>query len=93
MICTTAGARVSGRSYGGGFSLFAALGNADLLESFRGGHELAAGFTIRRRISRPSERMNREVLEALDGEKAVTVLPLMRRSPDGAAQPGKRGPD
>ena len=39
--------KASSRSYGG-FNLFAALqASADLLESF-GGHELAAGFTVRR---------------------------------------------
>ena len=49
--------KASSRSYGG-FNLFAALqASADLLESF-GGHELAAGFTIRRdRIAPFRERL------------------------------------
>ena len=77
MICTHEGkGKGSCRSYGG-FNLFAALErNADLLESY-GGHELAAGFTIREEnIPAFRSRMNREVVEALDGEEAVTVLPI-----------------
>ncbi len=77
MICVHDGkGKGSCRSYGG-FNLFAALErNADLLESF-GGHELAAGFTIREeQIPAFRQRMNQEVAQSLAGEEAVTVLPI-----------------
>lgn len=77
MICVHDGkGKGSCRSYGG-FNLFAALErNADLLESF-GGHELAAGFTIREeQIPAFRRRMNQEVAQSLAGREAVTVLPI-----------------
>ena len=75
MICVHDGkGKGSCRSYGG-FNLFEALEeSADLLESF-GGHELAAGFTIKaENIPAFRRRMNQAVRQALAGEEAVTVL-------------------
>ncbi|MEG2037482.1 MAG: DHHA1 domain-containing protein, partial [Ruthenibacterium sp.] len=62
------------RSYGG-FNLFAALEHCqDLLEGF-GGHELAAGFTIREEQLKPFRtRMNRYVREACGGVLPVSSL-------------------
>ena len=59
----------------GGFNLFAALENcSDLLEGF-GGHELAAGFTIRKEnIPGFRTRMNRYVRASMDGELPVPSL-------------------
>ena len=59
----------------GGFNLFAALEScADLLEGF-GGHELAAGFTIREEnIPEFRTRMNRYVRASMDGELPVPSL-------------------
>lgn len=64
------------RSYGG-FNLFAALEScADLLEGF-GGHELAAGFTIREdNIDAFRTRMNHCVRTASGGEPPVSVLEI-----------------
>lgn len=59
----------------GGFNLFAALeACSDLLEGF-GGHELAAGFTIREENILPfREKMNRYVRESTGGRPPVSVL-------------------
>lgn len=64
------------RSYGG-FNLFAALEScSDLLEGF-GGHELAAGFTIREnQIAAFRSRMNRYVQATSGGEPPVSVLDI-----------------
>ena len=64
------------RSYGG-FNLFAALEScSDLLEGF-GGHELAAGFTIREEnIDAFRQRMNRFVRSSMDGELPVSSLEI-----------------
>ena len=64
------------RSYGG-FNLFSALEScADLLEGF-GGHELAAGFTIREEnIDAFRQRMNRFVRTSMDGELPVSSLEI-----------------
>ncbi len=66
--------KCSCRSYGG-FNLFAALEScADLLEGF-GGHELAAGFTIRREnIPAFRRRINRCVSEYVGGVAPVSSL-------------------
>ena len=62
------------RSYGG-FNLFAALEScSDLLDGF-GGHELAAGFTIKEEnIPAFRTRMNRCVRASMDGELPVSSL-------------------
>ena len=62
------------RSYGG-FNLFAALEScSDLLEGF-GGHELAAGFTIREEnISAFRDKMNEYVRESSGGQLPVSSL-------------------
>lgn len=62
------------RSYGG-FNLFSALEScADLLDGF-GGHELAAGFTIREEnIGAFRTRMNRFVRTSMDGALPVSSL-------------------
>ena len=62
------------RSYGG-FNLFAALEScSDLLDGF-GGHELAAGFTIKEEnIPAFRTRMNRCVRSSMDGELPVPSL-------------------
>ena len=62
------------RSYGG-FNLFGALEScSDLLEGF-GGHELAAGFTIREEnIPAFRQRMNRFVRSSMDGALPVSSL-------------------
>ena len=62
------------RSYGG-FNLFSALEScSDLLDGF-GGHELAAGFTIREEnIPAFRARMNRFVRSSMDGELPVSSL-------------------
>ena len=59
----------------GGFNLFAALEScSDLLEEF-GGHELAAGFTIREEnIPAFRSRMNRYAHAAMDGNLPVPSL-------------------
>lgn len=59
----------------GGFNLFAALeACSDLLEGF-GGHELAAGFTIREEnISAFREKMNEYVRESSGGELPISSL-------------------
>ncbi len=59
----------------GGFNLYAALEScADLLDGF-GGHELAAGFTIREQnIDAFRTRMNRAVRSSMDGELPVSSL-------------------
>ncbi|MCI2058814.1 MAG: single-stranded-DNA-specific exonuclease RecJ [Oscillibacter sp.] len=59
----------------GGFNLFSALEScSDLLEGF-GGHELAAGFTIREEnIPAFRARMNRCVRSSMDGELPVSSL-------------------
>lgn len=64
------------RSYGG-FNLYAALEScADLLDGF-GGHELAAGFTIREEnISAFRARMNRFVRSSMDGALPVSSLDI-----------------
>ncbi len=66
--------KCSCRSYGG-FNLFTALEScADLLEGF-GGHELAAGFTIRREnIPAFRKRINRCVREYCNGRRPVSSL-------------------
>ena len=66
--------KCSCRSYGG-FNLFAALEScADLLEGF-GGHELAAGFTIRKEnIPAFRSRINRCVNQFSGGEPPVSSL-------------------
>ena len=75
MICLD-GDRGKGscRSYGG-FNLFAALSRCgDLLEGF-GGHELAAGFTVRREnIPALRRRLEELVNEATGGEPLPSVL-------------------
>ncbi len=64
------------RSYGG-FNLFQALEScSDLLEGF-GGHELAAGFTIREENIEPfRERINRCALSFSGGEPPVSSLDI-----------------
>ena len=64
------------RSYGG-FNLFAALEScSDLLDGF-GGHELAAGFTIREEnIGAFRSRMNRCVRSSTGGELPVSSLEI-----------------
>lgn len=64
------------RSYGG-FNLFQALEScSDLLEGF-GGHELAAGFTIREENIAPfRERINRCALQFCGGEPPVSSLDI-----------------
>ncbi len=59
----------------GGFNLYAALEScADLLDGF-GGHELAAGFTIKEQnIGAFRTRMNRAVRSSMDGELPVSSL-------------------
>ena len=59
----------------GGLNLFAALEScSDLLDGF-GGHELAAGFTIREEnIPAFRTRMNRFVRSSMDGELPVSSL-------------------
>ena len=66
--------KASSRSYGG-FNLFAALSSlSDLLESY-GGHELAAGFTIRREnIPAFREQVCRLAREYYDDDTPRTVL-------------------
>ncbi len=66
--------KASSRSYGG-FNLFAALKtNADLLESY-GGHELAAGFTIRRdKIAQFQQALCAQAGEYYAGGTAGAVL-------------------
>ncbi len=68
--------KCSCRSYGG-FNLFTALEScADLLEDF-GGHELAAGFTIRREnIPAFRRRINRCVSVFLGGKAPVSSLEI-----------------
>lgn len=68
--------KCSCRSYGG-FNLFTALEQcSDLLEEF-GGHELAAGFTIRRdNIDELRQRMNRFVHDYCNGQPPVSSLEL-----------------
>ena len=67
------------RSYGG-FNLFSALeACADILEGF-GGHELAAGFTIRQEnIPAFRERMNEYVRIFVEGRKPVSCLSVDAR--------------
>ena len=64
------------RSYGG-FNLFAALEScSDLLDGF-GGHELAAGFTIKEsNIGAFRTRMNRYVRSSVGGELPVSSLDI-----------------
>ncbi len=68
--------KCSCRSYGG-FNLFAALEScSDLLEGF-GGHELAAGFTIREEnIPAFRRRINRCASDFAGGEKPVSSLEI-----------------
>ena len=68
--------KASSRSFGG-FNLFAALtASADLLESY-GGHELAAGFTIRRdMISAFREKVCQLASEYYAGEVARTQIEI-----------------
>ena len=78
MICLQDDGKGKGscRSYGG-FNLYAALEScADLLDGF-GGHELAAGFTIREEnISAFRARMNRFVRSSMDGALPVSSLDI-----------------
>ena len=83
MICLQDGhGKGSCRSFGG-FNLFAALEQcADLLEGF-GGHELAAGFTIREEQIIPfRRRMNELVHLRTGGEEMVSVLDIDAEIPD-----------
>ena len=75
MICLQDGnGKGSCRSFGG-FNLFAALEqNGELLEDF-GGHELAAGFTIREEnIDEFRARMEDAVLARTGGEAMISIL-------------------
>ena len=75
MICLQDGSgKGSCRSFGG-FNLFAALEqNGELLEDF-GGHELAAGFTIREEnIDEFRARMEDAVLSRTGGEAMISIL-------------------
>ena len=68
--------KASSRSFGG-FNLFSALtASADLLESY-GGHELAAGFTIRRDMINPfRERVCALAADYYSGEIARTQIEI-----------------
>ena len=68
--------KASSRSYGG-FNLFCALQeHSDLLESY-GGHELAAGFTIRRdRIDQFRERICARAEEYYESEENASCLQI-----------------
>ena len=77
MICLQGGkGKGSCRSFGG-FNLFAALEQcADLLEGF-GGHELAAGFTIREEnLPAFARRMRECVLRQTEGAEMVSALEI-----------------
>ncbi|MBS6217733.1 MAG: single-stranded-DNA-specific exonuclease RecJ [Clostridiales bacterium] len=85
MICLQDGhGRGSCRSFGG-FNLFAALeACAGLLEGF-GGHEMAAGFTIREeQIPAFRRRMNELVRLRTGGEEMVSELDIDAEIPDPA---------
>ena len=70
------------RTYGG-FNLFSALGQcADLLESF-GGHEFAAGFTIREENLLPfRQRLNEIAMSRTGGEAMCAALSVDALLPD-----------
>ena len=85
MICLQDGhGKGSCRSFGG-FNLFAALeACAGLLEGF-GGHEMAAGFTIREeQIPAFRRRMNELVRLRTGGEEMVSELDIDAEIPDPA---------